>query len=145
MLSYEKSSFLFFIFFSNFIIMCAQTLKQFNIENANNSTEKPIKVSLKKLSKNPEKYLGKVVSVRGFIIIEYEGTAVFKNEKEYLNRKNKQFRRYWLMISTKDLYKLDEECTYKYATITGQFISTFKGHFEMYDGSIWNIRNIRLN
>ena len=127
------------------MVMYAQALKQFNIENANNSKEKPIKVTLKKLSKNPEKYHGKVVSVRGFITMEYEGTAVFKNEKEYLNRQNKRNSKYWLMISTKDLYKLEEECSYKDATITGQFNSTFKGHFEMYNGSIWNIRNIKLN
>lgn len=127
------------------MVMYAQALKQFNIENANNSKEKPINVTLKKLSKNPEKYNGKVVSVRGFITMEYEGTAVFKNEKEYLNRQNKRNSKYWLMISTKDLYKLEEECSYKDATITGQFNSTFKGHFEMYNGSIWNIRNIKLN
>ena len=127
------------------MVMYAQALKQFNIENANNSKEKPINVTLKKLSKNPEKYHGKVVSVRGFITMEYEGTAVFKNEKEYLNRQNKRNSKYWLMISTKDLYKLEEECSYKDATITGQFNSTFKGHFEMYNGSIWNIRNIKLN
>ncbi len=127
------------------MVMYAQALKQFNIENANNSKEKPIKVTLKKLSKNPEKYHGKVVSVRGFITMEYEGTAVFKNEKEYLNRQNKRNSKYWLMISTKDLYKLEKECSYKDATITGQFNSTFKGHFEMYNGSIWNIRNIKLN
>lgn len=141
----KKVVFLFFIFWSNWMVVYAQALKQFNIENANNSTEKPIKVTLKKLSKNPEKYHGKVVSVTGFIIMKYEGTAVFKNEKEYLNRKNKKNSKYWLMISTKDLYKLEEECTHKYATITGQFNSTFKGHFEMYNGSIWNIRNIKLN
>lgn len=141
----KKVIFLSLIFLSNWMVMCAQALKQFNIENANNSKEKPIEVSLKKLSKNPKKYHGKVVSVTGFIIMEYEGTAVFKNEKEYLNRQKKQNHRYWLMISTKDLYKLEEECTHKYATITGQFNSTFKGHFEMYNGSIWNIRNIKLN
>ena len=142
----KKIYFLIFVFISNCLILNAQSaLDQFNIENANNSTEKPIKVTLKKLSKNPEKYHGKVVSVTGFIIMKYEGTAVFKNEKEYLNRKNKKNSKYWLMISTKDLYKLEEECTHKYATITGQFNSTFKGHFEMYNGSIWNIRNIKLN
>ena len=141
----KKVVFLFFIFLSNWMVMYAQALKQFNIENANNSKEKPINVTLKKLSKNPEKYHGKVVSVRGFITMEYEGTAVFKNEKEYLNRQNKRNSKYWLMISTKDLYKLEEECSYKDATITGQFNSTFKGHFEMYNGSIWNIRNIKLN
>lgn len=141
----KKVVFLFFIFLSNWMVMYAQALKQFNIENANNSKEKPINVTLKKLSKNPEKYNGKVVSVRGFITMEYEGTAVFKNEKEYLNRQNKRNSKYWLMISTKDLYKLEEECSYKDATITGQFNSTFKGHFEMYNGSIWNIRNIKLN
>lgn len=46
----KKVVFLFFIFLSNWMVVYAQALKQFNIENANNSTEKPIKVTLKKLS-----------------------------------------------------------------------------------------------
>ncbi len=138
----KKVVFLFFIFWSNWMVVYAQALKQFNIENANNSTEKPIKVSLRKLYNNPDKYNGKVISVTGFMIIEFERTAIYDIKNR--NRKNKTNLKYWLIMSKKDIHKLEGECTHKYATVIGQFNRNIKGHFGMFNGSIMNIRNIEL-
>lgn len=139
----KKIYFLIFVFISNCLILNAQSaLDQFNIENANNSTEKPIKVSLRKLYNNPDKYNGKVISVTGFMIIEFERTAIYDIKNR--NRKNKTNLKYWLIMSKKDIHKLEEECTHKYTTVIGQFNKNIKGHFESFNGSITNIRNIEL-
>ncbi len=139
----KKIYFLIFVFISNCLILNAQSaLDQFNIENANNSTEKPIKVSLRKLYNNPDKYNGKVISVTGFMIIEFERTAIYDIKNR--NRKNKTNLKYWLIMSKKDIHKLEGECTHKYTTVIGQFNRNIKGHFGMFNGSIMNIRNIEL-
>lgn len=136
----------FFLLFAIFVShqFCCQTaLEKFNNEHRNYKLEDINEVSIINLISTPEKYDGKLVSVKGFLIVAFENTVLFLHKEDLENGISKNG--IWVNILRTDLNNLKLECDYKYARIVGTFNARSKGHMGAYSGSIVNIQLISPN
>lgn len=91
------------------------------------------RISIIQLIANPEKYHGKRVTAEGYLILEFEGTALYLGREDYEHglRKNAV----WVDI------KADRSHIYhkEYASITGVFDKNINGHFGAFSGCLKDI------
>lgn len=97
-------------------------------------------LSLINLIATPEKYNGQMVSVIGFVKLQYEGNALYLSKDDYgFVRKNAL----WLSLDLKKLEidekTLEDEFTGKQVQVIGIFNMNNKGHFGLYSGAIDNV------
>jgi hypothetical protein len=87
-----------------------ESLFEFSEKNAE-------KISLIQLIANPEKYDGKVIEVKGFLSLEFEGNALYlqKDDYEYFNRKN------GVSILASISPEEKKNCHLKFVTVIGKF------------------------
>jgi uncharacterized membrane protein YcgQ (UPF0703/DUF1980 family) len=87
-------------------------------------------VSIISLIANPEKYYGKRVSVTGYMITEFEGTAIYLSREDFDNRiyKNSIF----LLIGKGSDYQYYNK---EYVTLDGTFIQG-NGHMGLFSGML---------
>ena len=89
-------------------------------------------ISVINLIANPEKYYDKRVSIRGYFINDFEGTAI------YLNREDYEYKIYqnsiFLILNNSDFRLFHKE----YITIDGIFIKG-NGHMGLFGGMLKDI------
>ncbi len=99
----------------------------------------PLSGSLVSLIATPERYDGKLVLVRGFMVIEYEGLGVYLHREDW-NRvipKNG----IWLNL-TLDQQKRWKKISNSYAVIEGRFSATETGHLGGFSGALNEITRV---
>jgi len=98
-------------------------------------------VSFQALISRPEKYTGKAISVIGYLNIEFEGNALYINQKD-CGLKNYR-NALWLDISRGDMHKKTyQDANNKYVTIEGTFNLKNKGHLGVFSGTIDKITKV---
>ena len=99
-------------------------------------------VSIIKLISTPEKYNGKEIEVRGFLNLEFEGTAIFLHKED--SEKFLSENGVWLELSRKFIMKLESSgMNQKYVRVRGIFDFNNRGHESAYSGGIRNITLIK--
>jgi hypothetical protein len=102
-----------------------------------------IGVSLISLISNPERYNGKIVRVKGFLNIEFEGDAIYLHKEDFdlgLDQNS-----IWLSISKEDAAQPNfQNCNRKYVLIEGAFDSNNKGHNSRFNGAITKITRLEV-
>ncbi|WP_291134339.1 hypothetical protein [Flavobacterium sp. UBA7663] len=97
--------------------------------------EKPTSeyLSIISLIASPEKYYGKRVSVTGYMITEFEGTAIYLSREDFDNRiyKNSIF----LLIGKGSDYQYYNK---EYVTLDGTFIQG-NGHMGLFSGMLKDV------
>jgi hypothetical protein len=136
-------NFLLIIFLISMKSFCQSPLVKFNEKNRNPNPDEIVDVSILQLLCNPEKYDGKLVMVKGFIKLEFEGTAIYFHEEDCKNHISQNS--IWLNISRETYYSLKPECSDKYGSVIGTFNADQKGHFGGFSGEIISINGIFPN
>jgi len=90
-------------------------------------------LSIISLIANPEKYYGKRISITGYMITEFEGTAIYLSREDFDNRiyKNSIF----LLIGKGSDYQYYNK---EYVTLDGTFISG-NGHMGLFGGMLKDV------
>lgn len=98
-------------------------------------------VSLVALIATPERYEGKKVQVIGYVVLEFEGTAVYLHEEDakHLLTSNGL----WLDFEkvTRSLVK-NAEAQPQYAIIDGVFRGGMQGHMGLWSGSLTDLTRL---
>lgn len=89
-------------------------------------------VSIINLIANPEKYYNKRVSIRGYYINDFEGTAIYLNREDYEH--NIDQNSIFLILNYSDFQFLHKE----YITVDGIFIKG-NGHMGLFGGMLKDI------
>jgi len=122
--------------------MTAQELKPYHIHNSNYEhflKKDLIKTNFKKMLKEPKKYQGKHINVKGFLVIDDSKASLFKNEKEYSNHlSGLKVQMYKLLLTNEEADFLQESCSNKNVSIDGTFNKNQK-ETDSYSGSFSNI------
>lgn len=131
-----------------------------NISNDKNSDYDLDNSFFDSLITNPQKYENKHITVKGFVQLEFEHCAIYKNEL-YSKLNSKDLKAFWLNILPSDslsfsyqniefdLRDIDIKSFYKifnnkFVEIKGTFDPDNKGHFDLYLGSLKNISSIKI-
>ena len=99
-------------------------------------TAEPTDVTLIQLIANPDKFDGKLVRVIGFLRLDFEGTVLYLHREDYEN----DLRNGIWVDATLDLWKQEKTLNSNYVLVEGVFSSSFRGHMDMWCGSVSNIR-----
>lgn len=105
------------------------------------SSEQPriFEVSLVSLIANPEKYEGQRIAVAGFLHIEFEGTAIYLHQDDYVYGISQNGIWVFLPENLDSISDFPGSCqSNRYVQIVGRFSSKFKGHMGAWGGSIQN-------
>jgi hypothetical protein len=95
--------------------------------------ERVVNVSIVQLLVAPKKYEGKLVSVRGYVHLEFEGNAIYLHKDDYDH--NIKANGLWVNVPQ---CEHPDGSTFQtgYADITGRFTAKFHGHMGLWPGSI---------
>ena len=104
-------------------------------------SDEPIFVSIIQLIANPEKYDGKIVSIIGFVNMEFEGNAVYLHSEDWQNILYSNSL--WLEIP-KDIEKDKDKYNHRYVVIVGKFNAKKHGHMGLWSGEIENIEHFKV-
>lgn len=117
-------------------------LSDFIESNIDKSPGKPLSVSIIQLITSPEKYDNKVIMIKGFLNLSFEGNALYLNYQDF---EYKIFKNaIYLNLDKANSSKLTEECNQKYVSIIGTFKAGLNGHFSSFSGDIFDIRRIDI-
>jgi len=106
---------------------------------ANVAFAEPIDVSLINLIATPKEFDGKLVRVKGFARVEFEGNAIYLHRDDYLQGITKNGL--WLDFeesSPKQMARIDK----RYVLVEGVFSMNEQGHFGLWSGSIKKITRL---
>ncbi|MFT3796542.1 hypothetical protein [Flavobacterium sp.] len=95
--------------------------------------EKSVSISMIQLIANPEKYDGKRVTISGYIMTEFEGTAIFFSREDYEHGFTKNG--IWLNVESDRANIYNKE----YGSLSGVFDIKINGHFGAYSGSLKDV------
>ncbi|MCG2612006.1 hypothetical protein LZZ90_10855 [Flavobacterium sp. SM15] len=95
-------------------------------------------ISIINLIANPEKYDGKRISISGYMVVEFEGTAIYLSRDDFDNRiyKNGIFLSLNTDLNNFRIYHKE------FVTLDGTF-SIRKGHMSLFSGELLNVNYIR--
>lgn len=96
----------------------------------------PVAVSLVQLIASPKDYDGKFVRVIGFVRLEFEGSAIYLHQEDYLHGLTRNGL--WIDV-TDDIRKRRAEFDLKYVLVEGTFNAKETGHMGLWSGSIQKI------
>ncbi len=113
----------------------ADTLKKVT----RNNQEKD--VSLITLIANPDQNAGRKVRVVGYLILEFEGNALYLNKSDYDQSITKNAL--WIEIPRDSLSATMRKCSKNYVLIEGIF-NTSEGHMSLFSGSIKDITRMEI-
>lgn len=120
----------------------AQEIKPYHIHNSNYEqflTKDLIKTNFKKILKDPKKYQGKHINVKGFLVIDDSRFVLFKDENEYNNHlMGLKVEKYKLLLSKEEVDFLKDSCNKIVTNIYGTFDKNQK-ETDSYSGSFSNI------
>jgi len=97
-------------------------------------------ISLVRLLADPEPYDEKIVRVRGFLDLEFEGTALYLHREDCEQMLSKNAL--WLHV-TAEIWEREYELTERYVLVIGVFRAHNHGHMNLFSGAITNIQDIR--
>jgi hypothetical protein len=97
-------------------------------------------VSLVELIANPERFHGRVVSVRGYVRLEFEGNAIYLSKDSYESGSRRDAL--WLTLAPSPLAEPGATYGPRYASVRGRFDAFDRGHFGMYSGAISEVSRI---
>lgn len=98
-------------------------------------------VSLVELLANPERFHGRVVSVRGYVRLEFEGNAIYLSKESYEAGSRRDAL--WLTLAAASpLAKPGATFGPRYASVRGRFDAFDRGHFGMYSGALAEVTRI---
>ena len=98
-------------------------------------------MSIIKLLSNPEAYDGKIVGIRGYLNLEFEGDAVYLSKEDY---ENSIFTNgFWVNFSENIEKSELESYSGKYVWLTGRVDTKNRGHLGLWSGELNNIFEIR--
>lgn len=139
----EKYALIIIFILSTFSSVTAQELKPYHIHNGKYEhflNRDLINTNFKKILKKPEKYQGKHINVRGFLVINKSKALLFENENEYQNHLNGlKVQKYKLLLTNEEAVFLQESCSNKKASIDGTFSVNLKEEPDGYNGTFSNI------
>ena len=100
---------------------------------ASSPKKPPRRVSIIQLLANPEQYEGKVVTLRGYVHLEFESNSISLHKEDYDHS-----------IYSNGLWLNGDKCsnpdgssfTSGYAEVVGRFTTQFRGHMGLWYGSI---------
>ena len=95
-------------------------------------------ISIISLIANPDRYDGKKVLIRGFVVIEFEGDAIYLSETDYRQMLSKNAIAIDTGTRLADLKKMSG----RYITLEGVFNASNLGHLGLFSGTIINITRI---
>lgn len=101
-------------------------------------------VSLISLIADPERYDRQLIRVKGFLTVEFEGTALYLHKQDCdLGISENSI---WVDMSKEDIASIQFQTLNKqYVLLEGTFDASNKGHFAGYSGSITKItRSVKL-
>lgn len=107
-----------------------------------------LNLSLVNLLAKPDEYHGKFIRLKGFIILEFEGNAIYltKDDAQYGVTKNGLWVEFdpnlWIDPSTDKRIDLEKQFNGKFVLIEGIFNKDEFGHMGMNSGSIKSITRI---
>lgn len=117
-------------------------------------SELALDVSVKDLAKNPKKYDGKFIKVRGVFSYALENIALYPSQSDYINRplpEGDEFLSNAIWLNDTGLkstfgVNLEDLMEYrgKYMVIEGNFNPWSNGHFDCYPGAIENISYLSI-
>jgi hypothetical protein len=93
------------------------------------SQEEPVKVSLEDILGAPDKYNGKLIETRGFLLQEFENSALYANVKW-------QYAKGIWITATTDFHISRDEVNRRYVIVTGLFDSNDHGHLGSFRGTL---------
>jgi hypothetical protein len=97
-------------------------------------------VSLIRVIANPELFDRKVVRLKGFLELEFEGNALYFHHTDWEQMLSKNA--VWLDV-TREIWERGHELARRYVLVEGVFRADFHGHMNMFSGAITNIDDIR--
>jgi hypothetical protein len=92
--------------------------------------ETPVKILLEDILKAPDKYNGKLVETRGFLLLEFENSALYVNEKW------QRTRGIWITPAFAEMHIRREELNRHYVVVTGIFDANDHGHLGQFKGKL---------
>ncbi len=101
------------------------------------------KVSIIEVIANQEEFDRKEVAIAGYLVLEFEGTALYLSKEDYLHRITKNAIYVHIGEAFLNEQKFPENWEGEgYVQITGMFTTSFNGHFGMYSGSLLEISHL---
>jgi hypothetical protein len=100
------------------------------------ASETPQTRSIIEVVANPDKFDGKLISVIGYLRIEFEGDALYLHEEDYLH--GLVINSLWIELPDKvdNVVEQLQSLSSNYIFITGEFDAKKKGHMGMHAGTI---------
>jgi hypothetical protein len=101
------------------------------------SAEAPADASLIELISSPERFRGLWVRVIGYVVLEFEGNAVYLHEEDFVHGIMRNAL--WLEVDSNGPPTLARP---GYAIVEGRFAADVHGHMGLFSGALTEIRRI---
>jgi hypothetical protein len=103
-------------------------------QTTGNSPEDPADASLIELIGSPERFRGRWVRVIGYVVLEFEGTAIFLHEEDYARGLVRNGL--WLDVDRNSTSLLPRP---GYAIVEAQFAPEQHGHMSLFSGGLTRV------
>jgi hypothetical protein len=103
-------------------------------QTTGNSPEDPVDASLIELIGSPERFRGRWVRVIGYVVLEFEGTAIFLHEEDYARGLVRNGL--WLDVDRNSTSPLSRP---GYAIVEAQFAPEQHGHMSLFSGGLTRV------
>ncbi|MGE5279832.1 MAG: hypothetical protein ACM3L6_03700 [Deltaproteobacteria bacterium] len=105
------------------------------------SANEPEPVSIIQLIAHPEEYQGKFVRIHGYVVLTFEGNAIYLSEESAKHGLTEN----GLWLDTSYDKASPAEYSNQYCLVEGIFDATSKGHMSLWRGQITKITRIDLS
>jgi len=96
-----------------------------------------IRVSMVQLLATPERFEGKLVSVEGFLVLDFEDTTLYLHKEDQQN--NLVQNAIWVDESP-DMFAHRSELNHHYVELAGKFTTARHGHGGLFFGTLSDVR-----
>lgn len=101
------------------------------------SAEHPRDASLIELISSPERFRGRWVRIIGYVVLEFEGNAVYLHEEDFVHGIVRNAL--WLEVDSSGPPPLTRP---GYAIVEGRFAADMHGHMGLFSGALTEIRRV---
>jgi uncharacterized protein with ACT and thioredoxin-like domain len=114
-----------------------------NVKNEKVVSFDDFDISLVRLIATPERYDGKIIQVKGYLNLEFEGNAIYLHKEDY--SKSLVNNAFWVDFSKEISEKKNlDNYNRRYVIIIGTFDMKSHGHMGLFGGAIKNITRLDL-